>query len=69
MAKKTEKQTARELIFVTIEDLAADFMYYDRKGDESLPRDAIEEAVAQGKITVDEIVDKFRRSLRERGLK
>jgi hypothetical protein len=32
----------RDLILGTIDDLVGDFLYYDRKGDEDLPRGAIE---------------------------
>jgi hypothetical protein len=50
----------RILIFVTIEDMVRDLLSYDRKEDEQLPRGAIEEAVASGLITVDEVVACFR---------
>jgi hypothetical protein len=53
----------REHILGTVTDLVSDFLYYDRKEDEYLPRGAIEAALADGTITVDEIVDKFRAEL------
>jgi hypothetical protein len=58
-------ESLKQLILGTVEDTVADFLYYDRKEDEDLPRGAIEEAVAQGQITIDEIVNQFRQSLEE----
>jgi hypothetical protein len=54
----------RELILGNVEDLVADFLYYDRKEDEELPRGAIEQAIREGVITADEIVAEFGRCLR-----
>jgi len=56
----------RKNIENTVEDLVSNFLYYDRKEDEDLPRGAIEEAVAAGEITVDEIVALFRKGVEER---
>jgi hypothetical protein len=50
----------RILIFGTVEDMVTDLLYYNRKEDEQLPRGVIEEAVASGLITVDEVVACFR---------
>lgn len=58
----------RQMILDTINDMVLDFLYYDRKGDSQLPLKAIEESIAKGEITVDEIVAEFRRHLLE-GLK
>jgi hypothetical protein len=58
-------ESLKQLILGTVEDTVADFLYYDRKEDEDLPRGAIEEAVAQGQITIDEIVNQFRQNLEE----
>lgn len=53
----------------TIHDLVADFAYYDRKNDESgLDLDRFEAAIADGTVTIDEMVASFRRHL-EAGLK
>jgi hypothetical protein len=52
----------RQLILDTASDLAANFMYYDRKEDEELPRGGIEEAVKNGEITEKEIVIAFAKS-------
>lgn len=55
--------TRRDTILNIVDDLVSDFLYYDRKEDEDLPRGAIEEAVRAGEVTVDEIVEKFRATL------
>lgn len=57
-------KTRREHIENCVNDLISNFMYYDRKEDESLAVGAIEEAVAAGEITVDEIVELFERAVR-----
>jgi hypothetical protein len=57
------EKTRREIIRDTIDDLVSDFLYYDRKEDEDLPRDAVNEAVASGEVTIAELVDWFRDSL------
>lgn len=49
----------REIIQRTISDLALDFVSYDRKSDEELPRGSIEEAIVAGEVSVDEMVDMF----------
>ena len=55
-------KTRREHILDCADDLAGAFMYYDRKEDKDLPRGAIEEAIAAGEITVDEIVAQFKKA-------
>lgn len=60
------KRTRKELIQAKISDFISDFMYYDRKEDEDLPRGEIEDAVNKGEITVAELVSQFERELRER---
>lgn len=56
--------TARhQTIMVTVDDLARAFLYYDRKEDESLPCGAVQDAIAAGEVTVDEIVERFREHL------
>ena len=54
----------REKIMNTISDSISCFLYYDRKEDEELPREAIEKAIADGIITVDDIVARFESELR-----
>ncbi len=55
----------KQMILGTVEDLVLNFLYYDRREDEDLPRGAIEEALANQYLTVDEIVEQFRKSLTE----
>jgi hypothetical protein len=58
-----DTRTRRERIEDVAEDLAGHFLYYDRKEDEDLPRGQIEEALATGEITIEEIVTIFRDGL------
>lgn len=51
------------LILSTIEDLASNFLYYDRKGDEELSVEQLNHAVSSGEITIDEMVAEFRKHL------
>lgn len=51
------------VILGVIGNLVADFMYYDRKEDDDLPRGAIEKALATGVLTIDEIVETFREAM------
>lgn len=53
----------KDNILRTVNDLVSNFLYYDRKEDEELPRGAILEAVKKGEITEDEIVQRFRERL------
>ncbi len=55
----------KQLILITVEDVVSNFLYYDRKEDEELGRGAIEKAVKRNVITVDEIVEQFKKSLIE----
>ena len=50
----------RELILGTVDDLAINFVYYDRKEDEELPTGSVEEALAAGEVTLDELTARFR---------
>ena len=47
----------------TIDDAVSNFLYYDRKEDEELPRGSIEEAIKSGDITYGEIVERFKEQL------
>ena len=55
----------KQLILNTVADLCSNFLFYDRKEDEELPRGAIQSAITNGEITVDEIVATFREKLEE----
>lgn len=61
-------KSRRHTIENVIEDAVSDLLYYDRKEDEELPRGAIEEAIAAGEITIEQMVELFSTSLRA-GLK
>lgn len=62
-----EQRTSRaERILGSIGDMVLDFLYYDRKEDETLPVGEIEAAVRCGEITVNEIIETFSAELRER---
>lgn len=53
----------RESIIATVEDLVADFLYYDRKEDEELGRGDIEKAISEGIIKESEIIEIFTKQL------
>lgn len=55
----------RETILGSVDDLVSDFLYYDRKEDEKLPRGSIDEAVRAGEVTMDEIVTRFQEQLKK----
>ena len=56
----------KEIILNTVVDLVDSFLYYDRQDDEDLPLDAIQNAIANKEISVDEITTYFRTMLIER---
>ncbi len=55
----------KELILGHVQDLVADFLYYDRKEDEDLPRGQIQAAIKENIVTVDEIIECFSKKLRD----
>jgi hypothetical protein len=55
----------KNVIMDAVEDLVADFLYYDRKEDEDLKFGDIELAIKEGVVSVDEITDKFKNILIE----
>ena len=55
-------KSRRQHILDCTDDLASALLYYDRKEDEDLRVGAIEEAIAAGEITVDEIVAQFKKA-------
>lgn len=55
----------KQLILDTISDLCASFLYYDRKEDEDLSAKDIYESVKSGEVTIDEMVDAFRKHLED----
>jgi hypothetical protein len=56
----------REKILAMTSDLAGRFLYYDRKEDSEFPVGSIEEAIDNGEVTLDEIVEVFRTELTKR---
>jgi hypothetical protein len=53
----------KQKILDTITDLCSNFLYYDRKDDDELSSEDLEDAVENGTITIDEMVEEFRRQL------
>lgn len=60
-----EEWTPRDKILGYMEDMISDFLYYDRKEDEDMPRDYIEDAIKRGDLTIEEIVAEFDKQLRK----
>jgi hypothetical protein len=58
----------RDLILGAVDDLIANFLYYDRKSDEQLMLGDIEKSIENNEISVEEIVSRFTTKLKE-GLK
>jgi len=54
-----------KIIEATIKDLVADFLYYDRKEDESLPMSEIEKEIENGNLSVSDIVNVFEIELKK----
>ncbi len=50
----------KQLILDVIADTAKNFAYYDRKEDEELTSDQLQDAILEGVITLDEIAEAFR---------
>lgn len=66
MIEDINKEDLREIILETVSDLVADFLFYGRKGDEDpLKLGYIEKAIEYNIITIDEIVNHFRRVLED----
>jgi len=55
-----EEAKTKKVILDTVSDLVAKFMYYDRKEDEELGVGAIDSALENSIITLDEIMDRFK---------
>ena len=55
----------KEIILSAVDDLVAEFLWYDRKEDEDLPRGTIQDAIAAGEVTIAEITAQFHASLLE----
>ena len=59
----TEK--TKQNILDTISDLCSDFLYYDRKEDETLSVKKLNKAFKKGVITINECVEEFRKHLQD----
>jgi hypothetical protein len=53
----------KNYILATVQDLCSNFLYYDRKEDDDLSAEDLEDAVKKGIVTIDEMVEEFRNQL------
>lgn len=53
----------KQIILDTISDLCSNFLYYDRKEDESLSIEQLKSAVKNGEVTIKEMVEEFEKNL------
>lgn len=60
-----EELADKEYVNDVVSDLISDFLYYDRKEDDTLPRGHIENMIKNGELTVDEIIGMFAEHLRK----
>ena len=59
-----EKTTIdKEMILGYVDDLISSFAYYDRKEDEDLNVDQLNQAVKKGVVSVDEMTERFQKGL------
>lgn len=63
MSESERKEQLRGLLEGNVQDLVGDLLYYDRKRDEDLPLEDLEEMLDKGWVTVDELVEWFRAAL------
>ena len=61
--ERLSNEKIKQIILDNIDGLVVDFTYYDRKDDEDLPIQRLNEAVKNGIITVDEMAEEFKRLL------
>ena len=60
---KLGPQEQRDLIAGRVEATVSNFLYYDRKDDEELGTDDLEEAIHEGVLSVEDIVEFFKAEL------
>jgi hypothetical protein len=53
------------LFLESVEDLVNNLLYYDRKEDEELTKDDVENLLESGKITIEEVTDHFKLCLKD----
>lgn len=58
-----DKLSRKDKVLALVEDAVTDLMYYDRKESEDFPAGSIQEMLGSGEVTVDEMVEEFRRHL------
>lgn len=58
---EVKENPIKQIILDKISDLCSDFLYYDRKNDADLSIEQLNEAVDKGIITIDEMVNEFRK--------
>lgn len=61
---KTRLKSMHDVVQPTVSDTVGRFLYYDRKEDEALPEGGIEDLIAAGLLTIDELVEMFAAELR-----
>ena len=59
----TDNERKRQDILRTLADAISDFLYYDRKEDDALPVGAIEQAIKDQIISIDELAEIFEQKL------
>ena len=57
--------TKKEIFLGLIADSVSNLCYYDRKDDEDLSVDDVEELLTSGEVTLDEILETFAKEFRE----
>ncbi len=60
---KPPVKNLKKIILDRIDGLMSDFLYYDRKNDDELSMEQLNNSVASGEITVDEMVLEFQKYL------
>ncbi len=55
------ERTRKDRLFMTMDTMVSNLYYYDRKEDDDLPVGSIEEMIELGEVTVDEMVEQFRK--------
>ena len=62
---RAEMERKLDIVQGTIEDAVSDLLYYDRKEDEDLGRGEIEALIYGGHLSVDQVVEWFRKGLEQ----
>lgn len=55
----------KQKILDIIDDLVGSFVYYDRKQDSTISMDQLNDVVESGEITIDDMVNQFRKGLKQ----